>query len=138
MKKRKTFGLYGKNSKKTGKKTEKFSDTYYEEWEEYAEEEYTQDEEYEPDGEDDGYRIAYQEEEFHTERMPSVKEDAFGVHELDREDIDLQQFVADGYKEVEETLHGYTEELYTDEDNLHTSGAFPTEKIVVPQFIQQG
>ncbi len=88
--------------------------------------------------------------------MPSVKEDAFQenvegdfeteeivvqeyeVDELDREDIDLQQFVADGYKEVEETLHGYTEELYTDEDNLHTSGAFPTEKIVVPQFIQQG
>ncbi len=156
MKKRKTFGLYGKNSKKTGKKTEKYSDTYYEEWEEYAEEEYTQDEEYEPDGEDDGYRIAYQDEEFHTERMPSVKEDAFQenvegdfeteeivvqeyeVDELDREDIDLQQFVADGYKEVEETLHGYTEELYTDEDNLHTSGAFPTEKIVVPQFIQQG
>ncbi|MCI9034198.1 MAG: hypothetical protein HFJ08_09165 [Lachnospiraceae bacterium] len=156
MKKRKTFGLYGKNSKKTGKKTEKFSDTYYEEWEEYAEEEYTQEEEYEPDGEDDGYRIAYQDEEFHTERMPSVKEDAFQenvegdfeteeivvqeyeVDELDREDIDLQQFVADGYKEVEETLHGYTEELYTDEDNLHTSGAFPTEKIVVPQFIQQG
>ena len=156
MKKRKTFGLYGKNSKKTGKKTEKFSDTYYEEWEEYAEEEYTQEEEYEPDGEDDGYRIAYQDEEFHTERMPSVKEDAcqenvegdfeteeivvqeYEVDELDREDIDLQQFVADGYKEVEETLHGYTEELYTDEDNLHTSGAFPTEKIVVPQFIQQG
>lgn len=156
MKKRKTFGLYGKNSKKTGKKTEKYSDTYYEEWEEYAEEEYTQEEEYEPDGEDDGYRIAYQDEEFHTERMPSVKEDAFQenvegdfeteeivvqeyeVDELDREDIDLQQFVADGYKEVEETLHGYTEELYTDEDNLHTSGAFPTEKIVVPQFIQQG
>lgn len=156
MKKRKTFGLYGKNSKKTGKKTEKYSDTYYEEWEEYAEEEYTQEEEYEPDGEDDGYRIEYQDEEFHTERMPSVKEDAFQenvegdfeteeivvqeyeVDELDREDIDLQQFVADGYKEVEETLHGYTEELYTDEDNLHTSGAFPTEKIVVPQFIQQG
>lgn len=98
MKKRKTFGLYGKNSKKTGKKTEKFSDTYYEEWEEYAEEEYTQEEEYEPDGEDDGYRIAYQDEEFHTERMPSVKEDAFQENvegDFETEEIVVQEYEVD-------------------------------------------
>ena len=155
MKKKKTFGLYGKNRKKT----EKYTDIYYEELEEYAEDAFAESESYEPEEENNGYIAAYEDtnyedteysvEEYLAEEDTLRSDDIEGfeteeiviqeyeVDELDSEDIDLQQYVADGYKEVEETLHEYTEELYADENEQQDAGAFPTEKIIVPQFIQE-
>lgn len=127
MKKRKTFGLFGTNKRKTAKRADKRIDTYDEELyeDEYDEEEYAlEDEEgaYYEDGEygdAEEYAEEYEEDyedNYIEEAQESVAEDAAEyAEEYDTEDYDFSE------SEYDETdyIEGDSQSAYAEDDDYY-------------------
>lgn len=110
MKKKKTFGLYGTDKRKTARNKEKYrADRYTEDMYEDFDYEYGGDEEYEEYDEDDEYIVAYRSEEDYEEDYEELYEDG------EEEEYDEDSEYDDEYDEDSfDTAYGGIDNRYDD------------------------
>lgn len=147
MKKKKTFGLYGTNKRKTDKRADKYTEEYYEEYddayEEFADEFEQEDAAYEEDT-DSEQEAFYQEEggcaeeensyyeeetyaeedsyyeEAYSEEADFYEEDTFGTEDasLENDDDDDDEYI------VEYGTSGYSEAVSYDEEDTGNTDSY--------------